>query len=221
MSVKMIKLFTYVATILSLLLSQNAAAACHDQAQNWAHIQWSESANLVSPDGLWQVEVHPNLTSDENNTPVLLRRCSDGRSSNLFILDRSADIYWEPDGKHLLVVNQPASDVYKLMLFSVKSLFATHRSAQSSHLNSEVQATLHHKLGDGRHIEFYLPSFVSWKDESLVLSVGGATSSGGDGPMTPYCYGVLFNTTIERIVTTMSTDELKSKFNNATCKISP
>lgn len=37
----------------------------------------------------------------------------------------------------------------------------------------------------GGHIEFYLPEFVSWKANDLVLSVGGATSSGGDGPMNP------------------------------------
>jgi hypothetical protein len=215
------RLFNYLAALGLLLLSQGAIASCNGVIQKHAHIQWSNSASIVSPRGGWQLEVHPDLTSDENNSQVSLRRCSDGRSSKLFTLERTAEIYWSPDGDRLLVINQPTRDVSKLIFLDAKSLFDANESPLAFALGDELQSNVQQRLGASRRIEFYLVNFVSWSNKTLTLSVSGATSSGADGPMTPYCYDALLDTGGALVNTHISGDDLRSKFDNSSCKVFP
>jgi hypothetical protein len=214
------KAFNYLAALGLLVLSQGAMASCDGVMQNHMHIQWSDPARVVSPDRAWQVEVHPDLTSDENESEVSLRRCSDGSSSKLFTLERSADIYWEPDGGHLLVLNQPDADVSKLLLVDEKSRFVAGQSPLPLDFDNELRGEIRQRLGATRNIAFYLLNFVSWNDKTLVLSVGGATYSGASGPMTPYCYGAVIDSYSARIKSILSAQDLQSKFNTK-CEIFP
>lgn len=214
------KAFNYLATLGLLLLSQGARASCEGVMENHAHIQWSDPARVISPDRAWQVEVRPDLKSDENESEVSLRRCSDGTSSKLFTLERSAEIHWEPDGGHLLVLNQPGADVSRLMLVDEKSRFVAGQSPLSLDVDEALRREIRQRLGANRNIAFYLLNFVSWNDKTLVLSVVGATSTGASGPMTPYCYGAVINSHSARIKSILSAQDLQSKFNTK-CEISP
>ena len=211
----------YLVVLGLLLFSQGAMASCNGVVQKHAHIQWSNPANIVSPNKMWQLEVHPDLTSDENRSQIFLRRCSDEKFFNLFTLERNAEVYWGGGDGHLLVIDQPTTDVSKLILIDTKSLFDTKKSLSYLDLNNEIQGDVKRRLGAARHIEFYLLNFVEWDDGTLVLGVGGTTSSGANGPMTPYCYGVRLDSNTSSVKNLISADDLRSRFNNASCVVFP
>jgi hypothetical protein len=64
-------------------------------------------------------------------------------------------------------------------------------------------------------------NFVTWKADGVVLSVSGATSSGGEGPMSLYCCGVVLDTRHACVQKIMQADELKSVYRAAQCPVSP
>ncbi len=205
---------------LALLVTGASSAPCSGTSPSHGHLQWSESAKIVAPDRAWQVEVHPVLTSEENQTPVTLHSCRKAGSWPLFTLKRSAEIYWSPDSRNLLVVNKPFSGSSRLLFFSVKALSDGKRAGASDLLDRTVKQAVLQRLGEKRHIEFYLPQFVSWAKGNIVLAVGGATYSGGNGPMSPYCYGIVVNGGTLRVEDTLTAGELKAKF-GAECRVSP
>ena len=211
---------TFMMLGISLFLRGTSFAQCSRIPQNHAQLQWSRPATAVSPNLAWQVEVHPVLTSDENQTPVTLHSCRKDASWSLFTLERSAEVYWSPDSRHLLVINEPLSGSNKLLFFPVSKLAEGKETRDSDGLDRAVKQVLHQRLGENRRIEFYLPQFVSRKENNIVLAVGGAASSGGDGPMTPYCYGVLVDRDSLQVRATVSAGNLKRKF-GAECQVSP
>jgi hypothetical protein len=129
-------------------------------------------------------------------------------------------MYWGPDSKSLVMVNEPQADIYKLFLFDTKTLSSGRETSAADRIDEMVKQALFQKLGQGRHIAFYLPRFVSWKASDLVMAVGGATSSGGDGPTTPYCYGFLKDSSTQPVRDVLSVEGLKTKF-RAECRVSP
>lgn len=188
------------------------------QAQG--RLQWSEPATIVSPNRAWRVEVDPVLTSSENRTPVFLRPYLGTGSWLLFILRRRAELYWSPDSGSLLVINEPVSGSGELLFFRVKTLSEGKQVHPASRINGVVRDMLLRRLGQKRHIVFYLPRFVSWKEGNLVLAVGGTASPTHYGPMVPYCYGFQINSATLHVSRVLSARKLKAEF-GAACQISP
>src|SRR5215510_8831720 len=183
----------YLVFVILLILNDVSYAQCSSVPRSHAQLQWSETAKLVSPDRGWELEVRPLLTSDENQSPVRLRSCQGTGSRTLLTLQRSAEAYWGPDSKSLLIINEPVANSNKLLFFRTTSVKGSVEEEASGQIDEAVRQRLSQELGEKRHIEFYLPQFVSWKASGFVLAVGGATSSGADGPMSPYCYGFLID----------------------------
>ncbi len=209
--------------IFALLLSDELIAQCPTTPTSHAQLQWSEATKLVSPNHSWEVEVRPVLNSNENESPVQLHRCE--RLSvprTLLKLERNAEAYWRPDSKMLLIVNQPVANAGKVLLFESTSASpkAEDLDNSSNQIDEVVKKRLSDELGYNRQIEFYLPQFVSWKSADLVIAVGGATTLGGAGTMTPYCYGFVIDSDTRRIRKMLSAKGLKAEFGKE-CQVSP
>lgn len=205
---------------LSLLLTATASAQCSGPSRTNGSLQWSESARLISPDRSWVVEVHPVLDADENRTPVTIRKCGESRSSPLFTLQRGAELYWSSDSKRVLVVNQPLSGTNKLLIFSVPSSSTGTQESASDALDKRVNEALVERLGKSEHIQFYLPTLVSWIASGLLLAVGGETYAESVGPLDTYCYGLRVNSDTLRVESVLSEKELKASTGHS-CQVSP
>ncbi|MGB8412740.1 MAG: hypothetical protein WCE23_07935 [Candidatus Binatus sp.] len=176
-------------------------------------LDWSMFATVVAPNGAWQVEVHPALTSDENLTPVLLRGCQKAGSWPLFILQRDADMYWGPDSSSLLVVNEPFSGTNQLLFFNIQALSEGKQTQAPDKLDKTVQQVLLQRLGEKNQIGFYLPTLVSWKKDKLLFAVGGnmfPRKIGYNGPTTEYCYGFMIDTKTLQVQDVLSAEQLKT-----------
>jgi len=119
-----------------------------------------------------------------------------------------------------LIINEPVANSNKLLFLRTTSVKGSVEEEASGQIDEAVRQRLSQELGEKRHIEFYLPQFVSWKASGLVLAVGGATSSGADGPMSPYCYGFLIDPGSREVRGVLSEQSLKAKFGKE-CRISP
>ena len=212
---------TYIMIIIWLLLAAGTASAqCSGTPKLQAQLQWSEAAKVVAPNRTWVAEVHPVLDADENRTPVTLHRCGGSGSWPLFTLERSAELRWGADSNHILVVNEPLSGTSKLLLFSVLSLMAGTASVSPDALDAAVKEALAERLGKEKHVQFYLPSFISWRGDNLLLAVGGAAYATNVGPLTPYCYGMRINSSTLRVESILSEKELKTRIGHG-CRVSP
>jgi len=212
---------TRIMFVIWLLLATGAASAqCSDAPKLHTQLQWSETAKVVAPDHRWVAEVHPVLDADENRTPVTLHRCGGTGSWMLFTLERSAELHWGDDSNHILVVNEPLSGTNKLLLFSVPSLTTGTQGLPPDALDKAVNEALMERLGREKHAQFYLPSFMSWKGNDLLLAVGGATYAANAGPLTPYCYGMRINSSTLRVESILSEKELKTRTGHG-CQVSP
>lgn len=205
---------------LSLLFTATSWGQCSGPARTHANLQWSEAAKVTSPDHVWEVEVHPILDADENRSPVTIRKCGESRSRPLFTLQRSAEVFWSPDSKDVLVVNQPLSGTNKLLFFTVSGSPAQTSEPASNNLDNTVAEALSERLGKDRHLQFYLPTLVSWKDSSMLLAVGGETYVGNSGPLDTYCYGLRINSSTLRVQGVLSEKELKASIGHS-CQVSP
>jgi hypothetical protein len=212
---------TYIIVVISLLLAAGTASAqCSGVPKFQAQLQWSEAAKIVAPNHRWVAEVHPVLDADENRTPVTLHRCGSTDSWPLFTLERKAELRWGADSNQILVVNEPLSGTNKLLLFSVPSLTTGTQGFPPDALDKAVNEALTERLGKENHAQFYLPSFVSWKGDDLLLAVGGATYAANVGPLTPYCYGMRINSSTLRVESILSEKELKTRTGHG-CQVSP
>jgi len=190
---------------------------CGQAGGSNAHIQWSASAIATAPDHSSQLEVHPVLTSDENASPVVLRSCADGSVHQLFTLERSADVYWGPTSIDLLIINQPNADKYDISMFSARG---QNSGMVEKIFNDAVVSRLLKAEGPDRRVVFYLPRFISWKGNELLLAVGGATVAAKGGPMSSYCYGMMINSQTLQISRTFSAEDLKRQY-AAECQLAP
>jgi hypothetical protein len=197
-------------------LASTGIPICGQVGDRNAHIQWSEASIATAPNHSAQVEVHPVPNSDENASPVLLRSCADGRAHQLFTLERSADIYWDPASVDLLLINQRNADKYNISLFVANQ---KNGDMVEKSLDEVVMRRLPKADGLDRNVVFYLPRFVSWIGTELVVSVGGATVAPGGGPMSSYCYGVMIDTQSLQ-ASVIPGDELKRGY-GAQCQLAP
>ena len=200
-----------IALFALLLTAGSASAQCSGAQRRHAQLRWSESAKVVAPNHAWVAEVHPVLDADENRTPVILHECSGNGSWPLFTLERSAELHWAADSNHILVINEPLSGTNKLLLFSVASLTTGAQGSPSDGLDRSVKEALAERLGKDKHVQFYLPSFVSWKGDDLLLAVGGETYTAYVGPMSTYCYGMIISSSTLHVQNILSENELKTR----------
>lgn len=177
-------------------------------------LQWSRRSIVKSPNREWQVEVHPILTAEENQSPVVIRNLKDDRTRPLFILRRSAELQWGPGSDRLLVIDQPTADDYNIALFTIDGARTTVDT------DKVIRLAISQQLGAGRSMEFYLPRFVVWRGKEVVVSVGGSTSSGINRPMVSYCYGVLIDSDSGEVLRVFQAEELKARFRSE-CRVSP
>lgn len=209
----------FVMLGISFLLPGISSAQCPGAPRNHAQLQWSQAETVVSPNRVWQVEVHPLLNSVDNETPVLLYGCQQGQSWRLFTLERDANLYWSPDSKYLLIINAPLSGTNKLLLFSINRLITGTQSA-SGMLDKIVNEALLYRLGGKKHVQFYLPTYVSWKGNRLLFAVGGETYTQDVGPTNSFCYGVVADNDMLQLKSVISEKQLTAESGNG-CQISP
>lgn len=210
----------YLTLVGLALLTTSCWGQCSDPVRRHADLQWSEAAKFTSPNRAWEVEVHPILDAAENRSPVTIRKCGESKSWPLFTLQRSAEVFWSPDSQHVLVVNQPLSGTNKLLFFSIPGSTAQAVEPATDDLGKAVSDALTEQLGTGRHIQFYLPTVVYWKDSSMLLAVGGETYTKDSGPLSAYCYGLRLSSRTLRVEGVLSEKELRARTGRS-CQVSP
>ncbi|HWG20706.1 MAG TPA: hypothetical protein VG225_09250 [Terracidiphilus sp.] len=171
-------------------------------------LQWSERAKLKSADGQFQIEVHPILTDEENHSPVVIRRLSDGKESELFTLTRAAYAMWSPDSHRILVIDEPTADNYEVHLYSPEG------KRMEADTDGMMRSAVVSQIAPGRKIEFYLPTFLSWKGNQLVIAVGGTTSHGIPSPMESFCLALSVDSDSGKVLAA-------KKLSNSHCQLSP
>jgi len=147
-------------------------------------LHWSKRTIVKSPDGQFQIEVHPILTDEENHSPVVVQRLYDGREWGLFTLTRAAHVLWSPDSHRILVIDEPTADNYEVNVYSPEG------KRMEADTDGMMRSIVASQIASGRTIEFYLPTFVSWKGNELVIAAGGTTSHGIPSPMESFCVAV-------------------------------
>ena len=200
-----------------------ASTNIKDAPRTQAQLGWSNFAIVVAPNRAWQVEVYPALTSDENLTPVILRGCRKPGSWPLFTLQRDAQIYWGPESKNLLVVNEPLSGGNQLLFFEIKAVSEGKQIQAADTLDDRVKQVVLQRLGQKAVTGFYLPTFVSWRANKLLLAAGGTAFYGKPnerGPIKEYCYGLMIDTNTVQIREVLPATELRAKF-GAECQAIP
>lgn len=149
-----------------------------------AFLHWSKETVVKSPDRQLQIEVHPILTDEENHSPVVVRRLKDGKKWALFMLKRSAHAIWSSDSHKILVIDELTADNYQVRLFSPEG-----RRTEID-TDEKMRAAVASQIGSDRRIEFYLPTFVSWKNHELIVATGGTSFDGIHRSKESFCFAV-------------------------------
>ncbi|MGD0682344.1 MAG: hypothetical protein ABR990_09855 [Terracidiphilus sp.] len=171
-------------------------------------LHWSKRAIVKSPDGQFQIEVHPILTDEENHSPVVVHRFYDGSERELFILTRAANALWSPDSHRILVIDEPTVDNYVVHLYSPEG------KRTEADTDRMMRSAVASQITQGRSIEFYLPTFVSWKDNELVIAVGGTSYRGIPSPMQSFCFAVSVDSDSGKVIAT-------KKLSYSHCRLNP
>lgn len=218
---RVIKDSVWIAAIVipGLCCADVAIAACNSQVRTQADLQWSESASIVSPNRKWaiDVEANPSLNSEENRTPVTLKRCSSGQKALLFILSRLATLHWGPRGDEILVVDWPGAGRGELLFFDANRAASNVRE-DASQIDRVVRNATVARLGASREIVFYFPEVVAWRSNLILFSVSGETVVGRTGALRPFCYGVSLDTRTMHSKEILTEDALKKRYPKARCK---
>jgi hypothetical protein len=193
---------------LSLICAGPVAARCPVTTAKHRAIHWSDPAKSTSPDRAWVVEVHLG-SGEEENAPVTIRRLKGSKAWPLFLLERDADLYWEANSRHVLVVNSPVAGINQLLLFPVPAVAGGVPARPADALDRVVSKVVSEHLGTGKRIEFYMPALVSWKDGVLLFSAGGVTSTGEDRPFESFCYGIRVREDTLAVESVLPAQELK------------
>jgi len=147
-------------------------------------LHWSKRTVVKSPDKQLQIEVHPILSDQENHSPVVVHRINDGKEWALFTLKRAAHVIWSSDGHRILVIDEPTADNFHVYLFSLEG------QRIETDADEKMRAAIASQIGSDRKIEFYLPTFVSWKNHELVIAAGGTSYKDVPGPTESFCFAV-------------------------------
>jgi hypothetical protein len=193
---------------LSLICAGTLLSRCPVTTAKHRAIHWSTAAKITSPDRNWVVEVHP-VFGEENESPVTVRRLRGSKSWQMFLLERDADLYWEANSRHVMVVNSPVAGGNQLLLFPVPAVAWGVPARPADALDRVVSKVVSEQLGAGKRIEFYMPALVSWKDGVLLFSAGGETSTGENQPFESFCYGIRVREDTLAVESVLSAQELK------------
>jgi hypothetical protein len=195
------------------------AQLCKGAPQSHASIQWSEGSRVISPDHAWRIIVKPVLGGDENASPVILESCSTGATKQILTLERRAEIIWNLKGDGLAIVNQPTADAYILTVLDPSQAASGQYFETGLELNNRIRNRIEKEVGEHRHLDFYLPRIVEWRERGLVIGVGGTSSPEAGGELREYCYGIILAKDLQ-ITKFMSEHELKVTFGKG-CLTSP
>lgn len=206
--------------LLIAMIGSGRGADCAASGSRHVEIHWSRSLRATAPDGATELEVRANLQSESNASPVLLRDCRGTATWPLFTLQRRADVYWSDDGRHLLVVDAPLDGTNTLLLFSIDQSRQRGTPAAPAALEQLVQAMVRSRLGDRAQVIFYLPTFVSWRKDELLMAVGGEAADADTGPLKGYCFGLVVDTNGVRTSRVLSARELRA-MSGAGCRTNP
>jgi hypothetical protein len=170
-------------------------------------LHWSERAMVKSPDRQFQIEVHPILTDEENHSPVVIHRLYDGREWELFTLTRAAHVLWSPDSHRILVIDEPTADNYEVRLYSPDG------KRTETDTDRMMRSAVASQIAQGRSINFYHPTFVSWKDNELLIAVGGTSYKGIPSPFESFCFAVSVDSDSGKVLSTNKRSESHCRLN--------
>ena len=206
--------------LLALVISKSFA----DGSLNPAHIHWSTPATLLSPEGRWMLHVKPSDADDED-ADVYISRTGNQAQSQLFKLQRDAEVYWRADQDQMVVLDEKSSDEYRLLIFDLKKP-SEHAALK---LNGEIAQDIKEHLmsGDQEHlmsgdqITYYFPRVSTWIGKADILTtVGAVTVHNGAGPFTAHCFGYIADVGSQQIKSRLNANELKEKYGTS-CQIWP
>lgn len=197
------------------------APACGAPAREAAALHWSEPMRVASPSRDWAIDVdaQAGLRSDDNATPVALIRCSDGRRMPLFVLTRAAQLHWSPRGDALLVLDRPGAGHDELRFYDAGRLAAHGAPRDAARIDRVVRDAVRARLGPSNTIAFYALSVASWRNDRLTLSIALQAVDGATGPLRPFCYGLVLDTSTMAIEAVLSGAEAKRRDPNAPCRV--
>lgn len=176
---------------------------------------------VASPSRAWAIDVdaRAGLRSDDNATPVALIRCPDGWRMPLFVLTRAAQLHWSPRGDALLVLDRPGAGHDELRLYDAGRIAARGASRDAGRIDRVVRDAVRARLGPSNTIAFYALSMASWRNDRLTLSIALQAVSGATGPLRPFCYGVVLDTSAMAVEAVLSEAETKKRDPNAACRM--
>jgi hypothetical protein len=161
----------------------------------------------------------PVFGGDENASPVILESCSTGATKQILTLERRAEITWNFKGDGLAIVNQPTADEYTLTVLDPNQAINDQHFEAGLELDRRIRNRIEEEVGKHRHLDFYLPRIVEWRERGLVISVGGTSSPEAGGELRPYCYGIILAKDLQ-MTKFMPAQELKATFGKG-CLTSP
>ena len=179
-------------------------------AQSLSHptfLHWSKKTVVESPDRQLQIEVHPILTDEENHSPVVVHRLNDGKEWALFTLKRAAHAIWSSDGHRILVIDEPTADNYQVYLCSPEGQRVV------AEVDEKMRAAVTNQIGSDRNIEFYLPTFVSWKGHELAIAAGGTSFDGVHRSTEPFCFTVSIDSDSGQVLTIKKQPDSRCRIN--------
>ena len=178
----------YIFFVFELLfVSPHSWASCPGDRVGQGELQWSKASSIRSLTGQWQLEVRPVLTSDENESPVVLRRCATEQSKVVLILERNASVYFSPSGDEFLIINRPVRNKHEILIGRSPDLLANDKYV----LNRKVGAFIYDAVSKALYPSqpvFFLPKLLKWRNGAMSFMVGGQAAVKGRQKISDYCF---------------------------------
>lgn len=207
---------SYAAIVLACIVTCSALLNMSQSSPKSEHIHWSAPSTLRSPDGKWLLQVRSGV-SENAPANVYLSHLKTEPGFRLFELQRDAEVYWRTTQDVLVVVDEKASNDYRILVFNLKN--PSEKSALV--LNEKLLQDVKKRLGSDNEIVYYFPRFSQWlRNGNAVIAVGVVTAHNGSGPFAAHCFGYIASDKSQSIQSTVSDSDLKRKY-GASCQIWP
>lgn len=169
-------------------------ASCLGERSGKGEFQWSEANSIRSRNGSWQLEVHPVLTSDENESPVVLRQCATDRSKVVLILERSASVYFSLSGNEFIIINRPVRNKYEILTGKSAYLLANERHLLNRSVGTLIYDAISKSLYPSQPV-FFLPKLENWENGLMRFVISGQAAVDGAQEISDYCFQVEYRVT--------------------------